>query len=209
MGRVRVPDLQPAHHRVARPLDVAGAEGAGPVLRVEAAARNRQLTGVLEQYQVPYGAVVVLEPSTGRVLAMAEHSRAQPGLRGLATRAVFPAASVFKLVTGSALAREGPSAPQEEKPAEEESSDDEAPAEDVAGSPAPHAPAAKRRSSARPLLSPGSDCPQVGSSVTFTRMGLHPCDGRPLHVSWTQWTSAGSSPNFARPCGVSARWGGK
>jgi membrane peptidoglycan carboxypeptidase len=66
-----------------------------------------QLTGVLEQYQVPYGAVVVLEPSTGRVLAMAEHSRAQPGLRGLATRAVFPAASVFKLVTGSALLEAG------------------------------------------------------------------------------------------------------
>ncbi|WP_257460919.1 penicillin-binding transpeptidase domain-containing protein [Archangium lipolyticum] len=66
-----------------------------------------QLKGLLEQYQVPYGAVVVLEPSTGRVLAMSEHSQAQPGLRGLATRAVFPAASVFKIVTGSALLEAG------------------------------------------------------------------------------------------------------
>ncbi|HEX8437702.1 penicillin-binding transpeptidase domain-containing protein, partial [Archangium sp.] len=66
-----------------------------------------QLTSILQQYQVPYGAVVVLDPSTGRVLAMAEHSRAQPGLRGLATRAVFPAASVFKIVTGAALLEAG------------------------------------------------------------------------------------------------------
>ncbi|WP_245682646.1 penicillin-binding transpeptidase domain-containing protein [Archangium gephyra] len=66
-----------------------------------------QLNGILSQYRVPYGAVVVLEPSTGRVLAMAEHSRAQPGLRGLATRAVFPAASIFKIVTGAALLEAG------------------------------------------------------------------------------------------------------
>jgi penicillin-binding protein A len=50
---------------------------------------------------------VVLEPSTGRVLAMAEHSEAQPGLRGLATRAVFPAASIFKIITGAALLEAG------------------------------------------------------------------------------------------------------
>lgn len=66
-----------------------------------------QLTRILQDYRVPYGAVVVLEPSTGRVLAMAEHSQAQPGLRGLTTRAVFPAASVFKIITGSALLEAG------------------------------------------------------------------------------------------------------
>jgi penicillin-binding protein A len=61
------------------------------------------LTQLLETYQTPYAAVVVLEPSTGRVLAMAEHSEANPSLRGLATKALFPAASVFKLVTATAL----------------------------------------------------------------------------------------------------------
>ncbi|PTL75898.1 penicillin-binding transpeptidase domain-containing protein [Vitiosangium sp. GDMCC 1.1324] len=66
-----------------------------------------QLTNILTEYRVPYGAAVVLEPSTGRVLAMAEHSQAQPGLRGLATRAAFPAASVFKIITGSALLEAG------------------------------------------------------------------------------------------------------
>jgi penicillin-binding protein A len=61
------------------------------------------LTEVLTSYQTPYAAVVVLEPSTGRVLAMAEHSEANPSLRGLTTQALFPAASIFKLVTATAL----------------------------------------------------------------------------------------------------------
>lgn len=65
------------------------------------------LTKIMENYQVPYGAAVVLEPSTGRVLAMAEHSEAKPELRGLPIRAVYPAASIFKIVTGSALLEAG------------------------------------------------------------------------------------------------------
>jgi cell division protein FtsI/penicillin-binding protein 2 len=71
------------------------------------------LTRILKDYNVPYGAAVVLEPSTGRVLAMAEHSAAQPEMRGLATRAVYPAASIFKIVTGAALLEAGVN-PEEE-----------------------------------------------------------------------------------------------
>jgi penicillin-binding protein A len=67
------------------------------------ATLQRQLTEVLHTYQTPYAAVVAIEPSTGRVLAMAEHSEVAPGLRGLATRAWYPAASIFKLVTAAAL----------------------------------------------------------------------------------------------------------
>jgi peptidoglycan glycosyltransferase len=74
---------------------------------------QEQLTRIMKDYQVPYGAAVVIEPSTGRVLALAEHSQAQPDLRGLTTRAVFPAASIFKIVTGSALLEAGVS-PDEE-----------------------------------------------------------------------------------------------
>ncbi|WP_194869223.1 penicillin-binding transpeptidase domain-containing protein [Myxococcus sp. AB025B] len=73
-----------------------------------------QLTKILRDYEVPYGAAVVLEPSTGRVLALAEHSAAQPELRGLPFRAVFPAASIFKIVTGSALLEAGVSPELEE-----------------------------------------------------------------------------------------------
>lgn len=72
-----------------------------------------QITRIMQDYQVPYGAAVVLEPSTGRVLAMAEHSQTDPSMRGLTTRAVFPAASIFKIVTGSALLEAGV-APSEE-----------------------------------------------------------------------------------------------
>lgn len=74
---------------------------------------QEQLTRIMKDYEVPYGAAVVIEPSTGRVLALAEHSQAQPDLRGLTTRAVFPAASIFKIVTGSALLEAGVS-PDEE-----------------------------------------------------------------------------------------------
>ncbi|MBN1204535.1 MAG: penicillin-binding protein [Myxococcaceae bacterium] len=72
-----------------------------------------QLTRIMKDYQVPYGAAVAIEPSTGRVLALAEHSQAQPELRGLPVRAVFPAASIFKIVTGGALLEAGVS-PEEE-----------------------------------------------------------------------------------------------
>ncbi len=66
-----------------------------------------QLTRLLKDYNVPYGAAVAIEPSTGRVLAMAEYSAAQPEMRGLTTRAVYPAASIFKIVTGAALVEAG------------------------------------------------------------------------------------------------------
>ncbi|HUL61073.1 MAG TPA: penicillin-binding transpeptidase domain-containing protein [Anaeromyxobacteraceae bacterium] len=66
-----------------------------------------QLERELADWAVPYGAVVLLEPATGRVVALAEHSRAEPGRRGLALSAFAPAASVFKIVTGAALLEQG------------------------------------------------------------------------------------------------------
>jgi len=91
---------------LARPDDAGRLCLLGPegrrVLTVEPALQTA-LTRMLETYQPPYAALVVLEPTTGRVLAMAEHSHADPALRGLPTKAIFPAASVFKLVTATAL----------------------------------------------------------------------------------------------------------
>ena len=75
---------------------------------------QRQLAHVMASYQTPHAAAVVLEPSTGRVLAMAQHAEENPEHRGLAVRAAFPAASVFKLITASALLRKGLSAQTEE-----------------------------------------------------------------------------------------------
>lgn len=68
---------------------------------------QKELTDLLKQYQTPYAAVVAIEPSTGRVLAMAEHSEADPSMRGLCTRALYPAASIFKIITASALLENG------------------------------------------------------------------------------------------------------
>lgn len=64
---------------------------------------------LLRNYNVPYGAVVALDPRDGRILAMAEHSEKDSSV-GLATRALYPAASVFKIVTGAALLEAGVSA---------------------------------------------------------------------------------------------------
>jgi len=59
--------------------------------------------GVFEEYAVPYGAFVALDPKTGRVLAYVSHSSANPEAGDLVRDPTPPAASVFKVVTGAAL----------------------------------------------------------------------------------------------------------
>jgi cell division protein FtsI/penicillin-binding protein 2 len=66
-----------------------------------------QLESTLALYQTPWAAVVAIEPASGRVLAMAEHSEEDPQLRGLCTQALYPAASIFKIVTAAALLQKG------------------------------------------------------------------------------------------------------
>ena len=68
---------------------------------------QKELLDILKLYQTPWAAAVVLEVKTGRVLAMVEYSEVDPAMRGLCTRPLFPAASVFKLVTSAALLEQG------------------------------------------------------------------------------------------------------
>lgn len=68
---------------------------------------QKKLTRLLSDYRVPWGATVLLEPRTGRVLALAEHSQKEKGASGIALRAIGPAASIFKIVTASALLQRG------------------------------------------------------------------------------------------------------
>lgn len=66
-----------------------------------------RLERTLQGNAVPWGVTVLLEPATGKILAMAEHSQAEPGRRGLALTAFAPAASIFKIVTTAALLEQG------------------------------------------------------------------------------------------------------
>ncbi len=70
-------------------------------------AFQQKLTELLRSYAMPYGALAAIEPATGKVLALAEFSKDNPSMRGLPLKAIFPAASVFKVVTGAALLANG------------------------------------------------------------------------------------------------------
>jgi cell division protein FtsI/penicillin-binding protein 2 len=85
----------------------AAALGEGRALLTIDPTLQRKLTRVLSDYRVPWGATVLLEPRTGRILAMAEHSQRERGARDLPLRAIGPAASVFKIVTAAALLEHG------------------------------------------------------------------------------------------------------
>ena len=57
----------------------------------------------LERYGVDLGAVVVIEPSSGKILAYASRSERDPEERHVPLNAGGPAASIFKIVTAAAL----------------------------------------------------------------------------------------------------------
>ncbi|NOY91625.1 MAG: penicillin-binding protein, partial [Deltaproteobacteria bacterium] len=80
------------------------AEGAHAELTLDPDLQD-YLSRMLARYDVPRGAVVALEPSTGRVLAWAEHVSETEGFGegDVALDASPPTASVFKLVTSAAL----------------------------------------------------------------------------------------------------------
>src|SRR5690554_4625452 len=62
-----------------------------------------RMTRVFDEYNVPHGGSALVEPETGRVLALVSHSQAQPTKEKLARRPIAPSASVFKVVTAAAL----------------------------------------------------------------------------------------------------------
>ncbi len=72
---------------------------------------QEEALGVLRQYKVPYGAFVAVEPTTGRVLALAEHSAEEPSLTDFSRRATYPAASLIKVITAAAALEAGVAGP--------------------------------------------------------------------------------------------------
>lgn len=70
--------------------------------RLQAAAQAS-----LERYGVDEGAVVMIEPSSGRVLAYASRSERDPSNGHVPLQAGGPAASIFKIITTAALLERG------------------------------------------------------------------------------------------------------
>lgn len=97
LGPIRYDD---AARRYTAPLGTGEA-----VLTLDPALQAR-LTKTLQDGRTPYAATVLIEAGTGKVLAIAEHST-HGDAAGLAFRPIAKAASVFKIVTTSALLRAG------------------------------------------------------------------------------------------------------
>ncbi len=68
---------------------------------------QRQLEKMLDDYNVPHGGIVLLDPPTGRVLAMVSSTEATPAIPDLARKSTAPSASVFKIITAAALIESG------------------------------------------------------------------------------------------------------
>jgi cell division protein FtsI/penicillin-binding protein 2 len=58
--------------------------------------------GILAQHKVPWGILVAIQPITGKVLAFASYSQLEKHAEKMITRATFPAASLFKIITAAA-----------------------------------------------------------------------------------------------------------
>ena len=95
------PRLDPGRGRLVAPYGEGRA-----VLTIDPRLQER-LERSLSTYRAPWGATVMLEAGSGRVLALAEHSEAEPERKGLALSPIAPAASVFKIVTAAALLERG------------------------------------------------------------------------------------------------------
>ena len=107
--------LNPLRHRAAN----GAVEGSGRVAELDGGRRavltiesglQTFVERTLETYEVPYAALVAIDPRSGRVLAYVSHSSANPTAGDLVLDATPPAASVFKVITGAALIDAGKSA---------------------------------------------------------------------------------------------------
>jgi cell division protein FtsI/penicillin-binding protein 2 len=102
-ARELVKGFDPREHRLHEGRRVADLpEGRTAVLTLDDGLQSH-VTALLERYDVPWASVVAIEPASGRVLAYISHSSANPGSADLALDATPPTASVFKVITGTAL----------------------------------------------------------------------------------------------------------
>ncbi|ACM19188.1 transpeptidase [Geotalea daltonii FRC-32] len=63
---------------------------------------QRRITNLMEDFKVPYGAFVAIEPKTGKILALASHSSINPAWEKSSCFNLYPMASLFKIITATA-----------------------------------------------------------------------------------------------------------
>ncbi|MCA9605613.1 MAG: penicillin-binding protein [Myxococcales bacterium] len=101
------PGLDPLRHRVEDGVTVADlSDGSTALLSLDPGLQSH-LEAQFARYEVPMGAAVAIDPSTGRVLAYVSHAAEDPSAGDLVLDPGPPTASVFKVVTGSALVDAG------------------------------------------------------------------------------------------------------
>jgi len=69
-------------------------------------ALQKQMAKLMRTYQPMQSALVAIDPKTGKVLALVEYAKDGKS-DGLAIKPLYPAASVFKIITGAALLEAG------------------------------------------------------------------------------------------------------
>lgn len=99
--------FDPLEHREEDGTLVSDLPGDQTALLTLDARLQHAMEAYFERYEVPYAGLVAIEPSTGRVLAYVSHSSAEPDHADMARDATAPAASVFKIITASALLEAG------------------------------------------------------------------------------------------------------
>lgn len=77
-------------------------DGGKVYLTIEPDAQDH-LENIFARYPMPHGGAVLVEPASGRVLAMVSHTRENPSVPGIARKSKAPSASVFKIITAAAL----------------------------------------------------------------------------------------------------------
>jgi penicillin-binding protein A len=80
-------------------------QGGKVVYAINEAVQHR-VEKLMDDFKVPYGVFVAIEPKTGRVLATVSHSSVQPGWDKTAYYNLYPMASLFKIVTATAALEE-------------------------------------------------------------------------------------------------------
>lgn len=74
-------------------------------LNIEYTLDNRmqnEADNLFKRYKPDYGAVVLMDATTGKILALSSYQKDNPKAPNLAVRASYPAASLFKIITASA-----------------------------------------------------------------------------------------------------------